>query len=146
VTHLYALPGLDGAITADAPTVEQCPDDETYTVTLDVSGQVSLLALFDGINRAGEHAMECLRILLWNKSSHDLRLSAQRDLRKIAEVRNALTLTLQPSQADELAAALELAATEPARCRWRDGCELFVNDPRLSLCDMHAAWNDRDGA
>lgn len=114
-TYQRALPGTDGALHADAPAVEAAIDGETFNVTLDVAGQVDLETLAKTIH-ADAHARWCWMVLARNSSTVALRIRAANDLRAIPAVRAALTVTLGPSQADELANELDVKSTEPARC------------------------------
>lgn len=112
-----ALPGMNGALHADRPVVEQVIDDSAgYNVTVDVTGQVDLLALFRAI--AGDVRLrEAARILMHNQgrtlTGRGLLLEAARDFRSNPDVRRAFTLTLGPSQAEDLGEDLSDAAIAP---------------------------------
>lgn len=134
-TILRALPGLDGAIHANLPPVERVIDDDTWNATLDVSGHVNLALFFQTIGRPeNAHLREAVRIITHNTTQLDLQASCVRELLANTSIRHALTLTLGPSQAEDLGAKLDDASREPDRCGNPNGeCNNFLQDDPKSF-------------
>lgn len=130
-----ALPGLDGAIHANLPQVDRVVDERSFNVTVDVSQQVDFEALALAILQDPDLAWR-FRVLALNKSTTELRVRAGAALRASAGVRAALTLTLGPSQAEDLSEHLNAKSCAPDLCAHLDGCSKYVagND---TLCGEH---------
>lgn len=150
---LRALPGINAAINADLPKVGQAVENDDFNVTLDVSAQVDLPGLFRAIAKDW-HLRDGLRILQHNTANLDLQLSVVRDFLKVPAIRQALTITLGPSQAEDLSGALDDASREPLRCEHWDGrCNNLVEaDPNghnevhgRRLCPVHLADVEEHG-
>lgn len=149
--RVRALPGMDGAIHATLPVVDRDIDDNAWNVTLDVAGHVNLIALFQAI--ADNPALrDATRILMHNRANLDLQLWAVRELLDVDDVRKALTITLGPSQAEDLAEALAEVVKEPERCQAGEGdCSNYVVDDKsydefdgLHKCPYHLATAQDD--
>lgn len=148
--QLHALPGLQQA-NPDLPRVTRDIDGHKYAIDVDVTDLVDLQRFFTAIT-SDDHLRNALRILLWNDNpspkSRDLRTAAAADLRKSRAIRQALTFTLTPEQADLLHEELEEKAMEPDRCEAASGdCSAFVADDGtgtdewsgLQMCPNHLA-------
>jgi hypothetical protein len=155
---MRALPGMDGAIhhgETGAIVADRVIDEATYNVTLDVTDQVDWLALFRAIAN-DVRLRESARILMHNQgrtlTGRGLLLEAANDFRRDASVRAAFTLTVGPSQAEELAEHLAELVIEPARCEAREGdCSNYVEDDKSyepfsgkHMCPMHLAMAQGD--
>jgi hypothetical protein len=135
VSTLRPVPGSDGAIHAEPPTAQRAITGESWNVTLDVTGQVDLQKLARTI-AADENLREAWRVLSHNRSDtaagRDLRLSAANQIRRADTAQQAFTLTLGPTQAEDLAERLGELALEPQRCESFDGtCNVILTeDPK----------------
>lgn len=129
-----SAPGTLGAITAVPPVVERHIDGDQYVVTVSLANEPDVLTLLARAIGKDEHLAHAWRILIYNATPYVVgdRLRAQSlgDLMASPAVRDALTVTLSPGVADDLADQLADASREPDYC---DMCRdrFAVRDDRL---------------
>lgn len=128
------VPGTAGAVTAVKPTVEQCLDGDRYVVTLSLADQPDVLTLLARAVGRDAHVAHAWRTLMYTaRSTGDpVRTTALADLLADQNVRDALTITLTPGDADDLADQLDRASCEPEWCANCDNCWATRSD---HLCD-----------
>lgn len=127
------------------PDVQQVIDDATFDVSLDVSQHIDWLALANVLSSAKRDLAGEWFVLLHNRTDSPRRRMAAAVLMSDPAIRMALTIRLDPADAEKLGLALDQASTSPERCNHPDGrCNNFVEDDRDTLCPPHAAEADGD--
>lgn len=132
-TVVHVLPGLvndDSRPTGAIPVRTIVDHDKNdYDVRIDVTDHIDIIALARAIY-TNPAAMTEWAIMMRNPSGSRAILGAA-ELRRMPEIRAALTIALTPAEAglaaDSLAERLEQAALEPSRCAYFTGdCNRFT--------------------
>lgn len=129
-----------GALTTQPITVAQHVDEEHHLVTVSLADHVDVIT---GLARAihhNPHLAEAFRVIGTNTGStgvgQHLVAGYLRDLLTDRQIRDALTPTIDPDAASQLAEQLEDAALEPRRC---DICKAFAISTD-GFCRAHAQY------
>lgn len=123
-----------------ATTVERRVEDDRHDVVLGITGEHAKALLTD-LARAvftDPSLVVELGVLGHNRRSEQRRAIAVEALLDSIAVRQALQVVLDGDEADELVAALDDAAIEPARCR---SCRSYAV-PSADDCARHLADGD----